>query len=200
ERMDPAGAEQVLAELLTSAEAIAGRHGGVLERRASDELLLRFGVPRAREDDGVRATEAALELARLVAAIGTRLEATGGPTIRAHIGVDTGHVVVQPNGAGQYTIAGLAARTATQLAAHAAAGEVWMGPELHRLVSPFFETETGSPVSVPGRDQPLVPRRVLRATGLATRMEAASKLGLTTFTGRDAELARLHECLRAAQD
>src|SRR5690606_3196780 len=124
-------------------------------------------------------------------------ERLSGVMLRPHIGMDTGRVIVEPGSAG-YRITGAAVRTAAQLAAHAPANEVWVAPELQRLIAAFFVMQPQPPLAVHDRAQRFVPYRVVRQSGLATRMEAASRLGLTAFTGRDRELAELRTAFERA--
>jgi tetratricopeptide (TPR) repeat protein len=174
----------------------------MLNRFAGGEMVLLFGVPATHEDDGIRAVRAALELHARVHALSESIENPIGRTLRLHTGIDTGRVIVHAqvteNADPSYRVAGSAAEVAVRLALHAGVDEVWVSPECHRLIVPFFETEPRTALVVRGRGKPLVPHRVLGESGLQTRFEAAEKVGLTSYVGRARELAALQRRLDAA--
>ncbi|HEV2149030.1 MAG TPA: protein kinase [Longimicrobiaceae bacterium] len=200
ERRVPGEVEQVLAGLRAAAEAVAAAHGGVLNQFAGDELVLLFGVPTTREDDAIRAARAALELHARVRALAPEGEGRDGEHLVLHTGIDTGRVVSHPEeGApGTYRLAGAAAQVAARLARQAGRDEVWASPECRHLIGACFDSEPREAIALRDRRQPLVPYRVLRASGLQTRIEAQEKAGLTAYTGRDGELAALRRCLADA--
>jgi class 3 adenylate cyclase len=200
ERLAPAEVERVLGRLRAEAEAVASAHGGVLNQFDGDQLVLLFGVPTTREDDGVRAARAAMELHGRVRGLDAGLGTVGGTPLALHTGIDTGRVVARAgDGVDRvYRIAGAAPQIAARLAQHAGSDEVWVSPEYRNLVAPYVETEAGEPISLRDRAQPLVPSRILRESGLRSRLEASAKTGLTAYTGRDAELATLRRCLDEA--
>ena len=66
------------------------------------------------------------------------------------------------------------------------------------VIAPFFNTEALEPVAMKGKTKPMIPYRVTGASGVATRFEAAEARGFTTYTGREVELATLHEALEKA--
>jgi predicted ATPase len=117
------------------------------------------------------------------------------------IGVGAGLCVVQParRGERRYAVAGAPLELASFLASHAGGGAVLLTPDAQRLAHPFFDTAPACPVSVPDRAEPMVPHRVVGASGHATRLEAAGELGLTAFSGRSAELAFLRAALQRAR-
>jgi tetratricopeptide (TPR) repeat protein/class 3 adenylate cyclase len=198
----PAEMDSLARRIRVEAAAVAERHGGTLNRCAGDEIVLLFGIPTAHEDDGIRAARSALELHGLLRALSEETGQRTGLTFRLHTGIDTGRVIVHAqdgrNGEGVYRIDGSAAHLAQRLAAHAGADEVWATPEWQHLIGTFFETEPREALAVRGRKQPMIPVRVLGASGYRTRLEAAEKLGLTPFTGRSAELSTLQRSFHDA--
>jgi tetratricopeptide (TPR) repeat protein/class 3 adenylate cyclase len=193
----PEEVQRVTGTLREEAAEVAARHGGALNRFTGDELVLLFGIPTTREDDGIRAARAALELHASVRAISGPLEQGGGPVLRLHTGIDTGRVVAQPGTGAEraYRITGTPLHTAVRLASHAGVDEVWASPECEHLIRAFFDTEPREALAVRDRKQPLVPYRVIGESGLQTRLQAAEKVGLTAYTGRQAEIATLQRCL-----
>jgi serine/threonine protein kinase/tetratricopeptide (TPR) repeat protein len=196
EQLVPDRLRALLERVHFEAEQVATAHGGLLNKFGGDQLALLFGVPTTREDDAVRATRAALELHE-------RLGLTEDATpVELHTGIDTGSVVAHGMSGGDrlFHVAGAPPHVATRLAENAETAGVWLSGETKTAVSPWFEVEAGEPIAMRGRRQSLVPWRVLRQTGLQSRMEASERVGLTAFTGRDRELATLHRCLEDALD
>lgn len=192
ERLASDQLDALLTELRQGVESAARAHGGLLNQFDGEQMVLLFGVPRAQEDDPVRATRAALELHTL-----SGRAAAGGTLPMLHTGIDTGNVVSQATDGGDraYRVTGLVPRTAARIAENAAPGEIWLSSECRNLVAPFFELEARPELSLRGGTQRVVPWRVLGESGLHTRLEAAERTGLTEFTGRDVELATLRRCL-----
>jgi predicted ATPase/class 3 adenylate cyclase len=182
-----AAAEARLGAFRAVAEEVVCRHGGVVNQFGPDSLVALFGVPASHEDDPVRAVRAALELHRCAA-------------LRLRSGVHSGSVGVQPaGGAGrEYRVSGSVVHLAGQLAGHAPADEIWVSPECRRAVAPFIETTALPPVELSETGPTVVPFRVLGASALRTRLEAAQRGGLTGFTGRDPEMASLRRALEEA--
>jgi predicted ATPase/class 3 adenylate cyclase len=199
ERLVPEQLARLSARIRAAAEEIATRYGGVLNEFREDELELLFGVPTAREDHSLRAVRTALELHERVRAMRTE-RSVSNPDIRLHTGIDVGPIVARParTAAVRYHVAGDAVHVARRLAAHAAPDEVWISPECHRTVGPFFDTEARPVVPLRERTQALTPRRVVRHTGILSRLDAALRTGLTRYVGRERELGRLEEALHSA--
>jgi predicted ATPase/class 3 adenylate cyclase/predicted negative regulator of RcsB-dependent stress response len=195
----PKEVEKLLGRIRAAAAEVAARHRGTLNRCAGNEIVLLFGVPSSHEDDGIRAIRSALELHARVRALSDVVEQAGGPKLRLHTGVDTGRVIVHAQTADEgdqpYRITGSASEIAVRLALHAGLDEVWASSDCHHLLGAFFDTEPEDALAVRGREQPLIPLRVLGESGLLSRFEAATKAGLTPYVGRAAEMTMLQRCL-----
>jgi len=171
-------------------EAIA-EYGGVVNQLNDGELVTLFGVPQTHEDDATRAVLCALALERSVGELADPSLSDMGE-LRLRSGLASGSVVAKPRPDGAYVISGPVAEVADELCARAKAGELLVSQEIQRVVAPFFETEEGGPLEFGQTDSSIPSFRVLRPTGLQTRLDAAQRLGLTTYTGREAELETLH--------
>src|SRR5919204_2998881 len=68
-------------------------HGGVIEKFIGDAVMAVFGVPRAHEDDALRAVRAAVEVRDALALMNAELEAERGLRIEFRTAVNTGEVV-----------------------------------------------------------------------------------------------------------
>ena len=188
----------LLVQLRATAEEVVRRQGGLINRFADGTLEALFGVPVTHEDDPVRAARAALELHRRVAALDGA--ASGVPRVRLRSGIHTGSAAVLParNGAGPYHVAGPVARLAVELSGHAAPGEVWASADCRRAIAGLFDTEPLAPVTSSSAGSEVLPFRVFDTSEPRTRLEAAQRAGLTTFTGRERELTALRLALEEA--
>ena len=108
-------------------------------------------------------------------------------------GLHVGPVVARRlhEGPRRYDIVGAPAATAARLAALADRDSVWISAETQRLVGPYVQTEPRAPVVLDSQAGPVTPFRVLGETGIATRLEASSRTGLTPYVGRQSELSTL---------
>src|SRR5207247_11252024 len=84
ERLDPEALQAILTRSFTAMREAIERHGGVVEKFIGDAVMAVFGLPKAHEDDALRAARAALDLQ---AALGARDDA-----LQLRIGVNTGEV------------------------------------------------------------------------------------------------------------
>jgi DNA-binding SARP family transcriptional activator len=89
---DPETARRILDRVHREASGVVTGHGGTVEQMLGTTLVGLFGIPRAREDDAVRAVRAAVDLRHLISALNNQL----GPAVvmRTRTGIDTGEVVV----------------------------------------------------------------------------------------------------------
>ncbi len=178
------------AELLAAVRAIwhdsARRHGGVVLRIQGDGALIVFGYPHAREDDGRRATEAALlihdEVQRL------RSELLGTPTHRLSMrsGIHSGIVLLTEGDLerGRLDLNGDVVNTAAHFLRDAPPGAILASLSSLGPYANLFELDA-DPRRPPrtGDGAPKVVR-VLRRGPATRRFDATSQRGLTPFIGR----------------
>jgi class 3 adenylate cyclase len=190
--MDPEDWHQLLHRIHSQCGEIIGRCHGHVAQYLGDGLLAYFGYPIAGQDDPRRAVAAGLELVRQAAAI----ESATKQTIRVRVGIHTGPVVVGNIGSSwhQESLAlGETLNLAARIQEFAPADTVVVSPETHRLVDGFFHTTELGAFLPKGFSRPLTLHRVLDASGLTTRLEAASATGLTPLVGRNNEAVALAE-------
>src|SRR5215210_787682 len=161
------------AELRTILE----RHGGTVEKFIGDAAMAVFGLPRAHEDDALRAARAAVEVREAVAAL----------ALEVRIGVNTGEVVA---GSGETLVTGDAVNVAARLEQAARSGEVLIGEPTHRLVRDAVEAEPVEPIAAKGKVAPVAAYRLLAVRegvdSFARRLDAP-------LVGREEELAQLQQ-------
>ena len=183
-------------------ERIVPHHGGVIARIQGDGMLAVFGHPEAREDDGRRATETALELHAAVRNLrppGPRPSDFEGLTL--HSGIHAGIVLVNEGDQmrGRFELLGNAPNIAARLSESAAAGEIIASEESLGLQSQFFETGPRFSLRLRGRATPLAAYRVLgRSAQVGRRFDASMRRGLAPFVGRQAEKSQLDAALQRA--
>ncbi|MFQ5853301.1 MAG: tetratricopeptide repeat protein, partial [Candidatus Binatia bacterium] len=197
EQLAPEDVEQVMKEIRDAATEIVNSHGGEVNQFADDELVVLFGISAIHEDDFIRAVRMALALHARVREMSMEVEGRTGQPIRLSTGISTGLVVAQLSDKSdrQFEITGNTVQIATRLADMAEADKVLVSPEGQRLTAPFFETEAQEPIFLKGKTQQITPYCVLGESGLQTRLEAAEKVGFTTYAGRERELKILRGCL-----
>ena len=101
------------------------RHGGKIEKYIGDAIMAVFGLPRAHEDDALRAVSAAYGMTQALDRLNVDLLAVYGVEIAARTGVNTGEVVANTDeNAEQRLATGDAVNVAARLEQAAPANEV----------------------------------------------------------------------------
>lgn len=196
ERLEAEEYAELLEEFRRFAREVIPHHGGSVARLQGDGVLALFGHIEPREDDGRRATEAALDLHVAVA----RLRGGGGATATAlqmHSGIHAGLVLMVEGDIerGRFDVVGQVPNTAARLCSIAAGGEILVSEETLGPQAHFFRFSAARRLQIKGRAAAI---NVLRIEGRATverRIDAAARRGVVPFIGRKAALAQL---LRAA--
>jgi class 3 adenylate cyclase len=62
ERLDSESLREVLDRYFAEMKRTVERHGGIVEKYIGDAIMAVFGLPRAHEDDALRAVRAAFEM------------------------------------------------------------------------------------------------------------------------------------------
>src|SRR5437667_5047756 len=109
-------------------------HGGTDEKYIGDAVMAVFGLPRAHEDDGLRAVQATQEMAQALGPLNEELQAGWGVVISNRTGVHTGEVTAGDAASGDWLVTGDAVNVAARLEQAAGAGEVLIGEPTYRLV------------------------------------------------------------------
>ena len=178
------------------------RHGGVVSRVQGDGVLAVFGHPETREDDGRRATEAALELHERVRRL--RLDpavAAHGP-LSLHSGIHAGVVLVGKGDPtrGRFELMGNVPNIAARLSDAAAADEVLVSEETLGPQAGRFVVAAQRLLQPAGAATPIVALHVVgRAQSGSAPQPLRSRPAPVGFTGRQAELARLQAALDGAR-
>jgi serine/threonine protein kinase/tetratricopeptide (TPR) repeat protein len=192
DQLSPGDAHRLVSRVRDAAVDVMREHGGLVNQAIGDEIVSLFGVPVAHEDDDLRAVRAALELHARVRALPA--DDRTPARIRVQSGLHVGAVVARRlhEGPRRYDVVGAPASVAARLAALADRDDIWVSAEAQRLVAPYVHTSACAPVVLESHGGPVSPFRVLGETGIATRLEASTPLGLTPYVGRELELSLVH--------
>src|SRR6185437_8444411 len=112
ENLDPEAVRRVMERYFDAMREVVERHGGQVEKFIGDAVMAVFGIPRAHEDDALRACRAAQEMRERLELLNKELERDLGVSIDARTGANTGEVVA---GTGQTLVTGDVANVAARL-------------------------------------------------------------------------------------
>jgi class 3 adenylate cyclase len=195
ERLDPEPLRELLGRWYEEMRIAVERHGGTVEKFVGDAVMAVFGLPRAHEDDALRAVRAALDMQRAVERLNTSLAERQIPELRIRIGINTGEVVTGDEAATLAT--GDAVNTAKRLEEAAGSGEILIGAVTERLVRHASRLVPLTPVEAKGKSAPVQAWRVLEAIAGA---DSFARRWDTPLVGRTRELALLRDELTASAD
>ncbi|MES2229165.1 MAG: adenylate/guanylate cyclase domain-containing protein [Pseudomonadota bacterium] len=197
ERLDPEAVREVMDRYFKAMAAEITRHGGKIEKYIGDAIMAVFGLPRAHEDDALRAVRAAAGMRAALRQVNEDLMQRYGVALANRTGVNTGEVVANddPN-ASQKLATGDAVNVAARLEQAAPENEIYLGETTYRLVRDAVTVETVEPLELKGKAERVAAFRLVSAHGL----DGSTRRQDTPVVGRDAELAVLdaayHEACR----
>jgi len=198
EAFDPESLRLVQGAYYAEARAVLERHGGMLEKFIGDAVMAVFGIPRAREDDALRAVRAAVELREAIARLNERLERDHGLRLATRTGVNTGEVVAGDPSAGQAFVTGDAVVVAKRLEEAAPPGEILVSSATRRLVRDAAVVEPVDELPLKGKTQPVSAWRLL---GVLAGAPAFVRRLDSELVGRTLELEVLRKAFaRASAD
>jgi predicted ATPase len=161
-----------------------------------DGLLVYFGYPQAHEDDTQRAVRTGLGILDAMGDLNTRLQQAKGVQLAIRVGVHTGLVVVgEMGGAGrqEQLALGEVPNVASRIQGLAEPNTIAISAATYRLVQGFFDCQALGEYTLRGVSQPLNVYRVLRESGVHSRLDLVSTRGLTPLVGREQEVGLLLE-------
>ncbi len=190
----------LLATMRRHSREIIAKHGGRIARIQSDGVLAIFGFPEAGEDDGRRATEAAIELhevmSRLVVEAGTGLR----ESLALHTGIHAGLVFLTEGDVerGRFEVLGTVPNAASRLSDLAARGAILVSEETLGAEAHFFDKGARYLVDLPGLPNQVAVYQVLGRASVKNRFEARAMRGFAPLAGREDALRSLRSLLREA--
>lgn len=195
ETYDPEDIQAMMAAIVHSCIQIIASYNGHVERVMGDEILGLFGLPKAHEDDAIRAIKAAREIHATVG--GMRPTAIHpSERIAMHTGINTGLVVTSrpARNDGTFDVSGDAVNLASRLSDMAKPDEILVGPETYRQAFGFFDFNAMPAMQIKGKSLPISVHSVVSEKDRP--MTGKRELKLTaTLVGRQAELNRLMDAM-----
>lgn len=196
EKLDPEEVKDITGRIFGEVSKIVNKYDGFIEKFIGDAVMALFGVPRAHEDDPVRAIRAATEIHHLVRTISPEFEEKIGKPLSMHTGINTGLVVTGEVNTekGTHGVAGDTINVAARLSSLAEAHTVIVGLDTYRQAEGFFAFETLEPTRVKGKAEPIQIYRLLSAKerpGTTLRRHGLR----ADLIGRQVELAQLQEAV-----
>src|SRR5262245_37684705 len=197
EALDAEALHEVKERYFQAMAAEIARHGGKVEKYIGDAIMAVFGLPRAHEDDALRAVRAALGMQQTLARVNTDLQSRYGVALANRTGINTGEVVANddPN-ADQKLATGDAVNVAARLEQAAPENQIYLGEVTYRLVRDAVEVESVEPLELKGKTQRVPAYRLIGAPGLDGNVRRVD----TPIVGRDAELAEVTRVYREVCD
>jgi class 3 adenylate cyclase/tetratricopeptide (TPR) repeat protein len=172
------------------------RYEGTINQFTGDGIMALFGAPIAHEDHAERAIHAALAIQAAIASYGTTLAQEHGIEFRMRIGLNSGTVVVGKIGDNlrmDYTAQGDTVNLAARLEHACQPGAVLVSETTRRLAEGAFTFQALPPLSVKGKDAPVVAYEVTGLRERRARVDVGTEL--TPLVGRERELAHLRQAL-----
>jgi serine/threonine protein kinase/tetratricopeptide (TPR) repeat protein len=195
EQLDPVESEKMLSQIKGAVAEVIARYGGTLDRFTGQEVIALFGIPVAYEDDSLRAVRAGLALHHRIKDLSDGIAGRIDREIKLQTGISSGPLVAQSEPRGELKVTGDAIQVAGRLAAYADADEILVDADMHRVVAPYFKTAPRGEYRLRPDDSRVAVYRIDGESGVQTRLEAAARLGLTRYTGREKELASMESAL-----
>jgi class 3 adenylate cyclase/tetratricopeptide (TPR) repeat protein len=197
EKLDPEEVKEIMSRIFGEVAKAVTKYEGFIEKFIGDAVVAFFGVPKAHEDDPIRAIRAAREIHEIVEGMNRQLESKIGKRLLMHSGIHTGLVVTGEVSVekGTHGTSGETINLASRLSDVAKAGEILVGPVTYQLAEGHFVFERLEPVQVKGKAEAVQVYRLLSVKEKPLTLHRI--LGLrANLIGRKAELAQLQEAVQ----
>ena len=190
EKLDPEQVKEITGEVFAGVKGIISKYEGFIDRLLGDGVLVLFGVPKAHEDDAVRAVRAAKEIHEFIKELSPRYEARIGAPLSMHSGINTGLVVTAEVDLekGTQGVAGDAVNLAARLSGLAGPGEILAGEETVRRTRGRFEFRDLGTKRVKGKAEPVSVYKLISSKAVTPVLDRQVS---SVMVGRDSELNRL---------
>ena len=193
ERIDSEALHEVKERYFTAMAAEITRHGGKIEKYIGDAIMAVFGLPRAREDDALRAVRAAFGMQKALEQLNVDLMQRYGVTLANRTGVNTGEVVASDDPTADQKLAtGDAVNVTARLEQAAPENQIYLGETTYRLVRDAVEVEAVEPLELKGKTQRVPAWRLVAVPGPEGLVRRHDK----PIVGREAEIAALEAVFR----
>jgi class 3 adenylate cyclase/tetratricopeptide (TPR) repeat protein len=196
EKLDPEDLKEITTSIFSEISKVIDKYEGFVEKFVGDAVMALFGVPKAHEDDPIRAIRAAREIHELVDSMSPEVEKSIGRPISMHTGINTGLVVTGELDMekGTHGVAGDTVNLASRLCSLGKAGEILVGPDTCRQAEGHFGFETLEPATVKGKAEPVPVYKVLSPKERPVTIHRLTGLR-ADLIGRKAEIIQLNEAV-----
>jgi len=193
-RLDPEDLLDVLRSYRNACSEIIGDHGGHVSRFMGDGILALFGYPAAHENDTERAAHAALEITEAVAAL--RIPRQADLQLSVRVSMATGLVIageiIGEGPSREEAIIGETPNLAARLQALAEPNTVVISDNTRKLLRDAFEYRSLGKHRLKGFNAEVQAWRVIGASDVETRFDAAQTSGLAPLVNRFPEISLMH--------
>ena len=201
EKLDPEEVKEVTSRIFGEISKIVGKYDGFIEKYAGDAVMALFGVPKAHEDDPIRAVKAAREIHELVDTVSPEVENRIGQPISMHSGINTGLVVTGEvdMDRGTHGVAGDTINLASRLSNLAKLGEILIDADTCLQVEGHFACEYLEETTVKGKADSVQVHKVVSQKDKPVTIRRLSGQR-ADLVGRKMELAELSEAVENLQE
>jgi class 3 adenylate cyclase/tetratricopeptide (TPR) repeat protein len=176
EELHPEEVKEIMSRVFGEIAQAATKHGGFVERFIDYGAAAFFGVPKAHEDDAIRAIRAALDIRQRVAALNREIKKRVGNPIAMRTGIHTEIMrasAVNLEKGRQEATKGVI-DIASWLSTLVKAGEICVGPDTYRQAEGCCAFEALEPVVIEGQEKPVQAFKVLPAEEASPTLESLS--------------------------
>ena len=198
---DPEEARSVLDPVVQLMMDAVHRYEGTINQVMGDGIMALFGAPLAHEDHAVRACYAAIRMQESVKKYAEEVRRSHAAVIKIRVGINSGEVVVRSIGSDlrmDYTAVGQTTHLAARMEQLADPGAIVITPNTLSLAEGYVEVKSLGAVPVKGLADRVEIYELVCAGPVRTRLQAATRRGLTRFVGRDSEIEQLRRVQQTA--
>src|SRR5438445_4070639 len=193
ESLDPETLRRLMERYFEDMKAVVHRHGGITEKFIGDAIMATFGIPRAHEDDALRAVRAAVEMRDALERLNQEFERDWGVTMVTRTGLNTGEVITGDVSEGTTFVTGDAVNVAARLEQSAPPGEILVGEATYQLIRGLVLVEPIAPFAVKGKAEPVSAWKLIKISPAARAWSGSLD---SPLVGRDRELRKLREAFQ----
>jgi class 3 adenylate cyclase len=202
EQLDPEEWSRIMNRFFQILAEGVERFEGFVDKFTGDGIMALFGAPIAHEDDAQRACYAALYLRDAVREYANEVRVRHGIPFGVRIGLNSGEVVVGRIGDDlrmEFTAQGHTVGLAQRMEALAESGHIVLSEHTARFVEGYFQLQNLGRTKVKGVAEAVGLFDLTGVGSFRSRFDRSRTRGLSTFVGRDAEMAALEAALERAR-
>ena len=192
ERLELEDVRDITKRVFDEILAVISEFGGFVEKHIGDAVVALFGIPKAHEDDPVRAVRAARKIHRCIRNVSPGFQEKVGYPLSMHTGICTGPMIsgeVEPE-KGIHGATGSTISLASRLSDIGKAGEILVDWNTFCSTEGFFTFQKRAPSRIEGWDKPVQAFRVVAEKKQPRKVHRLSGMR-AALIGRHEELNRL---------